>query len=140
MPLVEFDIYMCGPKVLQYILQKAMIDSGANPERIFQESFVINGDSQEHSELESSQVVFTASNKEIEWKASDNLTLLELAESAGLKPASSCRMGVCETCSAKLIEGSVYYEFSLPTRLEKNQVLLCRAKPKTKRVVIKEKY
>ncbi|MED7788608.1 2Fe-2S iron-sulfur cluster-binding protein [Francisella sp. 19X1-34] len=140
MPLAEFDIYMCGPKVFQDILQKALIGSDANPERIFQESFVTNGNSQEHSNLESSQVVFTTLNKEIEWKASDNLTLLELAESAGLNLANSCRMGVCETCSAKLIEGSVYYESSLPTKLEKNRVLLCRAKPKTKRVVIKEKY
>ncbi|WP_150466919.1 MOSC domain-containing protein [Francisella sp. SYW-9] len=140
MPLHEFDVYMCGPKIFQETLQKALIDGGGNPERIFQESFEINANTQEHSELESSQVVFTTSNKEVEWKASDNFTLLELAESAGLEPACSCRMGICETCKASLVEGSVYYEFSLPSKLEKNQVLLCRAKPKTKRVVIKEKY
>ena len=72
----------------------------------------------------------------MEWRAEDNLSLLELAESAELAPPNACRMGVCQSCSAIIKEGSVYYDFSLTHTPEDNQVLLCQAKPNTQRIVI----
>lgn len=34
-------------------------------------------------------------------------TLLAIAEAAGLRPASGCRMGICHTCSCTLVSGAV---------------------------------
>ena len=48
-------------------------------------------------------VKFLRSQRVFEAQAS----LLESAEKAGLKPASGCRMGICNTCSCTKVEGAV---------------------------------
>jgi ferredoxin-NADP reductase len=37
----------------------------------------------------------------------DGRTLLDQAESAGLRPASGCRMGICHTCTRRKVHGAV---------------------------------
>lgn len=79
-------------------------------------------------------VVFSASGLTTQW-ASDNKSLLELAEQSGLKPDHSCRRGICNTCKQVLIEGEVEY-FRKPLRpLAENEVLICCSRP-VGRVVI----
>lgn len=39
--------------------------------------------------------------------ADDGTPLLEIAEGAGLAPPSGCRMGICHTCSTRLVAGSM---------------------------------
>jgi ferredoxin len=34
-------------------------------------------------------------------------TLLAIAEAAGLRPPSGCRMGICHTCTCTKVSGSV---------------------------------
>ena len=53
-------------------------------------------------------VVFERSAKEARWKP-DSGSLLELAESRGLRPEFSCRGGSCGTCKTRLISGEVSY-------------------------------
>ena len=137
MPLVEVDIYMCGPPVFRDKLYAELVRAGANPDRVFQESFLPNSGSNQHGQIDSATVVFSHSGKTVQWTAEEDLTLLELAESAGLSPGNACRMGVCQSCSVGLEEGKVHYDFSLTHQPEENQVLLCSAKPATGKVVLK---
>ena len=137
MPLVEVDIYMCGPPVFQDKLYTELTSAGANPDRVFQESFLSNSGSNLHGQIDSATVVFSHAGKTVQWTAEGDLTLLELAESVGLSPDNACRMGVCQSCSVGLEEGKVHYDFSLTHQPEENQVLLCSAKPATGKVVLK---
>ena len=53
-------------------------------------------------------VQFANSGKEATWGPAQG-TLLDLAESVGLRPMYSCRSGTCGTCETKVASGSVSY-------------------------------
>ncbi len=73
-------------------------------------------------------VVFERSAKEARWQP-DGGSLLELAESRGLRPEFSCRGGSCGTCKTRLISGAVNYPQPPAEVPEEGQVLICCAVP-----------
>lgn len=58
-------------------------------------------------DIEEATVIFKKSNVTVQWLAKDRLTLLQLAEKAGLKPDYGCRSGACGTCETKLLRGTI---------------------------------
>ena len=136
MPWFESDVYVCGPHGFQESLVAGLIEAGFNADRVFTESFDAGRGNWRQGTLERAEVIFSASNKTVTWNAEGGQSLLELAEAAGLQPGNACRMGVCQSCSAELMEGKVHYEYSFTTRTENGHVLLCSAVPATPRVVI----
>lgn len=73
-------------------------------------------------------VVFERSAKEARWQP-DGGSLLELAESRGLRPEFSCRGGSCGTCKTRLISGAVNYPQPPADIPEAGHVLICCAVP-----------
>ncbi|QAY83374.1 2Fe-2S iron-sulfur cluster-binding protein [Pseudomonas arsenicoxydans] len=73
-------------------------------------------------------VVFQRSAKEARWQP-DGGSLLELAESRGLRPEFSCRGGSCGTCKTRLISGTVNYPQPPAEVPEAGEVLICCAVP-----------
>jgi ring-1,2-phenylacetyl-CoA epoxidase subunit PaaE len=76
--------------------------------------------------------------REIEFRK-DQPSILDCASAAGLEVPFSCTSGVCGTCRAKLVEGSVRMErnFALDKQEVANGfVLTCQAHPTTERVVL----
>lgn len=73
-------------------------------------------------------VVFQRSAKEARWQP-DGGSLLELAESRGLRPEFSCRGGSCGTCKTRLISGEVHYPHPPADVPEAGDVLICCAVP-----------
>jgi ferredoxin-NADP reductase/predicted pyridoxine 5'-phosphate oxidase superfamily flavin-nucleotide-binding protein len=73
-------------------------------------------------------VVFQRSAKEARWQP-DGGSLLELAESRGLRPEFSCRGGSCGTCKTRLISGQVNYPPPPAEVPDEGQVLICCAIP-----------
>ena len=73
-------------------------------------------------------VRLTKSNTEIVWNDLTN-NLLELIETAGIIPQSSCRMGVCGTCESKLISGTYEYDPEPFVETAINHLLICCARP-----------
>jgi ferredoxin len=81
-------------------------------------------------------VRFAKSNVTATWSADEAPSLLELAEAAGLAPEAGCRMGICQSCQCRLVEGAVSYD-STPLDLPgRDKVLACIARPASARVVI----
>ena len=136
MPLFEFDFYVCGPESFQADMINGLISAGANQHQIFQESFQSGESDQQLGTIAGAEVVFSKPDVTVTWDAGENVTLLELAEAAGLSPDNACRMGVCQSCSQELLEGEVYYEMRPTHYPEDNQVLLCCARPASRRVVL----
>ena len=65
--------------------------------------------------------------------------VLDVALAAGLDLPWSCRGGVCCTCRAKVMEGSVQMDknFTLePWETDKGFVLSCQARPTSERLVV----
>jgi hypothetical protein len=73
-------------------------------------------------------VVFERSAKEARWQP-DGGSLLELAESRGLRPEFSCRGGSCGTCKTRLISGQVNYPQPPAEVPDEGHVLICCAIP-----------
>lgn len=64
----------------------------------------------------------------------DNQTVLEVAQAAGLDLPSSCTAGVCTTCAAQLLEGSVDQSDGMglsPDLMSQGYALLCVAYPRS---------
>ena len=66
--------------------------------------------------------------QEARWQP-DGGSLLELAESRGLRPEFSCRGGSCGTCKTRLVSGAVNYPQPPADMPEAGQVLICCAVP-----------
>ena len=74
-------------------------------------------------------VLFAKSEKVAKWEA-NSMSLLDLAETAGLSPEFSCRSGICNSCKCRLKEGEVeYFEEPLDPPAS-GEVLICCARPK----------
>lgn len=66
-----------------------------------------------------------------EMEVDEDTTILEAAEDSGLVLPHDCRLGVCMTCPARLVEGKVDQSGSMLSEdvAEKGFALLCVARP-----------
>lgn len=127
-PWFEADFYICGPNSFCVDMKESLIQGGGNPSHIHTEEFsaIITDD----VDIESARVLFQRSGKEARWAASENLSLLELAEAAGAELNYDCRSGTCLTCKTQVVEGMTTADFGDGT------ALMCVGRPKTTSLVI----
>jgi uncharacterized protein len=104
LPWFEHDAYICGPGDFCRNLKNDLIACGANADHIFYELFSVAPANS--TSLEVAEVYFNRSGVSCIWNATEDLTLLELAEKAGIEVQSDCRAGACLTCKSPVIEGS----------------------------------
>ncbi len=79
-------------------------------------------------------VTFARSGVVIDWDDSAE-SILEAAEDAGLSPMYSCRSGVCQTCSCRLVEGEVDYFNDPAAPPPEGEVLICSSRPRGNLVI-----
>lgn len=84
------------------------------------------------TDIEEATVTFTKSNVTTQWSIKDDLTILQLAEKAGLTPDYGCRSAMCGTCEVRIIKGQVYgVEGDSP-----QGILICQSKPASREIAI----
>jgi ferredoxin len=72
----------------------------------------------------------------------ENEKILQAAEAAGIDLPNSCNAGVCTTCAAQLLEGSVEQSEGMgisPELQDEGYVLLCVAYPRSNLKIESEK-
>jgi ferredoxin-NADP reductase/predicted pyridoxine 5'-phosphate oxidase superfamily flavin-nucleotide-binding protein len=135
----QVDFVLCGPGSFTQGLYDNLRDLDIRDSRIHAETFgpstlrrkpdpdavVIE---QPPAATVSVPVVFQRSAKEARWQP-DGGSLLELAESRGLRPEFSCRGGSCGTCKTRLISGEVNYPQPPAEVPDAGEVLICCAVP-----------
>jgi ferredoxin-NADP reductase len=150
LPLDDYDIYLCGPRLFMQANWRLLRSLGIASERIHYEFFgpatileeddVIPVTSSIPAVTEPKTptgttegaltVEFLPTGTRVVWNQNCQ-SLLELAEEAGLTPPFNCRAGLCNTCQVTLREGSVeYFETPLDTP-EDGNILLCCTRPTT---------
>jgi ferredoxin len=77
-------------------------------------------------------IFFTKSNITATWTEAENLTILELAEKAGLKPLYGCRSAMCGSCEVRITKGQVYG----PEGDKKQGIFICQSRPATTEIEI----
>jgi ferredoxin-NADP reductase/MOSC domain-containing protein YiiM len=135
-PKQEAHFYLCGPLGFQNFVTEELKGWGVKEEYIFTESFNPSSGEAVGIKPESAKVIFSKSGIRADWSELEDLTLLELAEKHGIDAPNACRMGVCETCECVLQAGEVYYEHGPLAKRCEQSVLICCAKPGSKRLEI----
>ncbi|SAL53778.1 molybdopterin oxidoreductase [Caballeronia udeis] len=97
-------IYFCGPAPMTKALRQALKDAGHPPSLVFEETFAPAQVDQNSLPTGEYAVVFSKSGKTLTWSREKG-SILELAESAGIKITNGCRAGQCESCEVKILHG-----------------------------------
>ncbi len=140
--------YICGPEEMILGVKDALIEEGMKPEQVHFELFTTPGGGTKKETTSS-----TADEQEIAAKvtiiidgdemdinlSSKGQTILDAAQNAGADLPFACKGGVCCTCKAKILEGTVKMDVNYA--LEKDEVkagfvLTCQAHPTSEKVVV----
>ncbi len=99
------EFYICGPTAFETAVREQLLAYGVRTEQIRHESFGPAGARTAAPTPERAEVRFRRSGLSATWRKDDDLTLLELAEQAGIAAESGCRSGTCGTCAAGILAG-----------------------------------
>lgn len=132
----DADVYVCGPNEFMEIVREALCAAGVPAGRVHFEHFDINDIDAAvppaGAEVVTDEVtiVLDGSTTIAPHQAGD--TLLQTARMAGLRAPSSCEIGSCGTCMARLTQGSarmINNDALDPDEVEEGWVLTCQALP-----------
>ena len=153
LPAASMDeVFICGPEAMIEATEKALLEVGVPARNIRTERFtsptlealpadarkqVVLGHAPEPKGDVSLTVVLDGKKHQMQMSSTDKI--LDVALAAGLDLPYSCKGGVCCTCRAKVMQGSVVMEknFTLEKwEAEQGFVLSCQSKPTSKDVVL----
>lgn len=135
--------YICGPGQMITIIEKALLKIGVQRNKIKKELFTAPLESNEvktSSEKDDAEEIkipakiqakYSYEEKELTYTNKKD-SVLDTALNAGMKIPFSCLNGVCSTCSAKLLKGTVKMEqnFALEeVDIENGYILTCQSRP-----------
>ncbi|WP_323039782.1 2Fe-2S iron-sulfur cluster-binding protein [Gemmobacter sp.] len=132
-PIAQADIYICGPDAFMADLESGLATLGADPARIRSERFQDQGGPLAPMATLAARgtpctVTFRKSGITTTWDPASG-TLLDLAIRHRVDLSWSCRMGDCQSCVQKVIDGSVDHVGDDEPMLGDGQVLMCQAVP-----------
>jgi len=121
-------VYMCGPLTMMRDVRTGLVQRGMPDFDIFHEAFAAPprpsvGSAQSH------RIVFARSGRTLVW-GPDSGTLLEFAEHAGISLPNGCRVGQCESCAVRVVQGSAQHLHG-ETPDDPDMMLSCQAIPLT---------
>jgi ring-1,2-phenylacetyl-CoA epoxidase subunit PaaE len=145
-PAASIDhAYVCGPAGMSETIEATLRDLGLPEARIHVERFtsVLSGRPQARKQPVDAASVATATlivdGKRSSVPVAEGEAVLDAALRAGLDLPFACKGGMCSTCRARVVEGSVTMDvnYSLePWELAAGFVLTCQAHPTGDHVVI----
>jgi ferredoxin len=136
------DFYICGPSTFMSDLTAGLAASGVAPDHIHTEMFGsgpsitpgIAASPRRPPHLPAGppgsgpMVSFARSGLNVRWGSSFQ-SLLELAEACDVPVRWSCRTGVCHTCEAGLVAGTIGYRPDPVDAPADGNLLICCAQP-----------
>lgn len=136
------EVFICGPEPMTLEARDVLAELGADPLHIHLELFgsvTPTAPRERHQTSDRRQLTFIYNGVKTDVEGHPDDTVLEAGELAGLDLPYSCRGGVCSTCRARLLEGTVEMDrnYALePWETEAGFVLTCQSHPATERVVV----
>jgi ring-1,2-phenylacetyl-CoA epoxidase subunit PaaE len=138
------EVFVCGPEPMTLDLRSALLGLGVPKGRLHLELFGSHGTPQPHphapaSDGRSVRLEVTLGGVRRIIQANPDDTVLDAAAGAGLDVPFSCTGGVCATCRARLLRGTVEMaaNYALqPWEIEAGFVLTCQSRPTADDVAI----
>ncbi len=148
--ITDREYFICGPAGMMDQAKMALQSLEVNLSNIHIEYFTAPIGVEEkpvevtapEPDFEGSKVFVKLGGKEYELLIKDKTTILHAGIKAGIDPPFSCEAGICSTCMAKVIEGSVKMDENnilTDDEVKKGYVLTCQAHP-TSKIVVLEYY
>lgn len=131
----DADVYICGPNAFMEIVRTALCEAGVPADRLHFEHFDVNDIAAAAPPdagvvTDEVTIVLDGSTTTAPYHAGN--TLLQTARMAGLRAPSSCEIGSCGTCMARLTQGTarmINNDALDPDEVEEGWVLTCQALP-----------
>jgi ring-1,2-phenylacetyl-CoA epoxidase subunit PaaE len=141
-------IFVCGPTGMSDEIEATLREMGVPEERVHVERFVsalggrprarvVPGAAEAEAAHRLADLIVDGNRRQV--KVADGEAILDAALRAGLDLPYACKGGMCSTCRAKVVEGTVEMavNYSLePWETKAGFVLTCQAHPTSERVVI----
>jgi ferredoxin-NADP reductase/predicted pyridoxine 5'-phosphate oxidase superfamily flavin-nucleotide-binding protein len=148
LPFDDYDFYLCGPESFMRELYEGLRALNVADNRIRFEAFgpatvkrtpaippavQENARSARPANVPANDgtgipVTFARSQHTVHWLPK-NGTLLDLAEASGIAAPSSCRSGMCGTCTTRVLNGRVAYEEATDVPIDAGHALICMGRP-----------
>jgi ring-1,2-phenylacetyl-CoA epoxidase subunit PaaE len=138
--------FLCGPFDMVSSLRKLLISEGVSKKAIHAEVFHVESappvrrPTVETADAEGAEVTITLDGRKSTFRlAPDGPAVLDAALMVRADAPFACKGGVCGTCRAKLLEGSVAMDTNWalePDEVEKGYVLTCQSHPTSDTVVL----
>lgn len=138
--------FLCGPYAMVEELRATLTDAGADPRQVHMELFHVAGEAPRVAPTEEgppgtgSAVTIWLDGRASSFElAPEGPAVLEAALRVRADAPYACKGGVCGTCRAKLVEGSVRMDRNHalePEELERGFVLACQSHPTSDSVVL----
>ncbi|OBF67037.1 ferredoxin [Mycobacterium sp. 852002-51971_SCH5477799-a] len=131
----EADVYICGPNEFMETVRTALSATGVPEDRLHVEHFDVNdvaAAAPPATEVITDEVTIVLDGVTTTASYDAGNTLLQTARMAGLRAPSSCEIGSCGTCMARLTQGSarmINNDALEPDEVEEGWVLTCQALP-----------
>jgi ring-1,2-phenylacetyl-CoA epoxidase subunit PaaE len=142
------DWFLCGPYDMVTELRTTLDDAGVDPRHVHAELFHVGdapprpprrADVSEQT-LEGADVTIVLDGRRSRFRlGADDVPVLEAALGVRGDAPFACKGGVCGTCRAKVVEGSVEMDQNWalePSEVERGYVLTCQSHPTSERVVL----
>lgn len=138
------EVFICGPEPMMLAVKDALTGLGVNESKIHLELFTspvgkLGQSDQPRPEVAHSRITIIRDGKKISFPYDSDKSILDAAFDKGVALPYACKGGVCSTCVAKLVKGTVdmAVNYALePDELKRNLVLTCQSYPKTDEVTI----
>ncbi len=148
-PATVDEWFLCGPLPLVQLCRETLADVGVDAERVRFELFTTDADPRDperrtivvRDDEPVTTIEFTLDGQAsiVTSPVSANEAILDAALRVRADTPFACAGGVCGTCRARLVEGSVSMteNYALePDELERGFVLTCQSHPTSERVVV----
>jgi 3-ketosteroid 9alpha-monooxygenase subunit B len=136
---LKSDIYVCGPSPFMDMVITTLVWCGARSDQLHVERFTTDEDEAQAPASEGAQVTVTLGGRTVTVVNRSHWTLVQAARTGGLMPPTSCQLGQCATCVARITDGEVEMrnnEILTPEEVAEGWVLTCQARPVTPRVSV----
>jgi ferredoxin-NADP reductase len=140
-PLGECNVYVCGPAGFMTDIAGWIKELGFSA-TVRSESFGAASKLQDgesgSSESEGpakAAVTFGKTRKSVVWRRG-GASLLDLAETQGLRVDSECRAGLCGACTTRVVSGRVGYDVEPVAPIAPGEMLLCCGHPLEEELVL----
>jgi ferredoxin-NADP reductase len=131
----DADVYICGPNEFMETVRTALSAAGVPADRVHVEHFDVNdvtAAAPPDTEVVTDEVTIVLDGTTTTASYDSGNTLLQTARMAGLRAPSSCEIGSCGTCMARLTQGTarmINNDALEPDEVDEGWVLTCQALP-----------